>query len=201
MKEYLEILLAPHMIWGGIILFFSIRFNNSFSSLFGAITNRIENVKGYKKTKNGHEVVFDDKQSLNVSKEYLKINDQKTTQEDSFQWPEDTLTDIQDVKKLLKEQRSLTYYWEYQFLNQFLRQHTQHVLDWFESLGSPVTQDYYHEFWQKHIKAKGERDNVLSALIGHNLILSVGGDKLEITAKGQEYKNWRGTLQPLIPVE
>ena len=93
MIEYFKIILSPHMVWGGILVFFAFRFKSSFSQLLAAFVDRIKNVQGYKKTKDGHEFTFKDLQSSNEDKVLPNISDsppigspEKTA---DFVWPED----------------------------------------------------------------------------------------------------------------
>jgi len=50
------------MVWGGILVFFAFRFKTHLGKLINAATDRIKNVQGYKRTKDGHELIFSDSQ-------------------------------------------------------------------------------------------------------------------------------------------
>ena len=127
MIEFLKVVLTPHIVWAGVLIFFAFRFKGSFSLLLAAITDRINNVKNYKKTKDGHELTFEapqpskDKKVLpNSSDEPPEVTPEKA--ENSI-WPEDNTTDIESIRQEAKKQRAISYLWEYKYLNYFLVRH------------------------------------------------------------------------------
>ncbi len=202
MIEFLKVILTPHIIWGGVLIFFAYRFKNGFSLLLTAITDRIKNVQGYKKTKDGHELTFQESQTdksnnilPNVSDTPPEASPEKS---EGFMWDEDKTDDTETLKKLVKIERSDRYLWEYRYLNYFLVRHSQHIIDWFASNDSPQTFGSYNNYWEKNILDKKEREAVISVLGDFFLIQSVQGDKLQITPKGKEYQAWRGPLPPLL---
>jgi hypothetical protein len=188
------------MVWGGIIIFFALRFKSSFGSLLSAITDRIKNVQGYKKTKEGHEVTFksqtstEDKVLPNVSKKPPEGSPERT---EDTKWPEDNAQDVNTLKQLVKSERASRYLWEYRFLNYFLVRKTQDVLDWLISCEKPPTIELFDNFWFHVIPDKTEREAVFNALNEHTLIQLTDGALISVTPKGEEYQKWRGPLPPL----
>lgn len=201
MVEFLKVILSPHIVWGGILIFFALRFKSSFSSLIGAITDRIKNVRGYKKTKEGHELTFtsaqassEDKVLPNVSNEPPQGSPEETG---NTGWLEDNTQDVNTLNQLVKTERASRYLWEYRYLNYFFARHTQVVLDWFVGCESPPTFELFENFWFHMIPDKNERKIVLDALSAHYLIQASEGGLIEVTPKGREYHQWRGSLPPL----
>jgi len=200
MIEYLQLLLAPHIVWAGVLIFFAFKFRSGFSSLLAAITDRIRSVKGYRKTKEGHELTFSESQQVdakslpNTSATPPEVTHEKN---DDFTWPEDTTEDIAEIKTLVKAERSSRYLWEYNYLNFFFQRHTQYVLDWFVERDCEIPLDEYHGYWKKFIKSERERKAVLDVLLAH-FMLEIKENRINVTPKGREYHEWRGPMPPFI---
>jgi hypothetical protein len=94
-------------------------------------------------------------------------------------------------------ERARAYLWEYRYLNYFLVLGTQRVLDWLASLSAAMTVTAYDTFWQPLIPSAEQRRTILAVLESHNLIV-FRADLIEVTPKGREYIQWRGSL-PNIP--
>lgn len=107
---------------------------------------------------------------------------------DSLQ-PEQT----QKFKELFYAERARAYLWEYRYLNYFLVLKTQKVLDWFASLSSRTSVDFYDSAWLPYIPSAEERNAVIQALQTHYLIM-IQNNLIEVTPKGKEYIQWRGPL-------
>jgi len=202
MIELLEIVLSPHMVWASVLVFFAFRFKTSFSKLLEAITDRIKNVQGYKKTKDGHEVIFRDLPQSEKDNLFPNSNDSTpNVQPESVGlsvWPEDNTQDISALRQFVKTERASRYLWEYSYLNFFLARHTQLVLDWLISRDVPTTHQEFEEFWQQLIPEEKERSAVLGALSAHFLIVRTGSGPITTTPKGAEYHQWRGPLPKLV---
>lgn len=201
MIEFLQVMFSPHMVWGGILIFFAFRFKSSFSSLLAAITDRIKNVQGYKKTKEGHELTFnssqansEDKVLPNVSNEPPEGSPERT---DDTGWSEDNTQDVKTLRELVKTERASRYLWEYRYLNYFLARKTQVVLDWLINCKNPPTIEFFDNYWFHTIPDKNEREVVINVLKGHYLIQLLDGDLISVSPKGNEYQEWRGPLPPL----
>jgi len=201
MTELLKVLLSPHIVWGGILVFFAFKFKDSFSKLLGAITDRIKNVQGYKKTKDGHEVIFGSEQQTNDENILPNSSDsapnvQPETAGQSV-WLEDNTEGTIELRQIVKAERATRYLWEYRYLNYFLARHTQLVLDWLVSLESPPTYQLFENFWFQLIPEEKERKTVLDVLSAHYLIQISEAGLINATPKGIEYRQWRGPLPQL----
>jgi hypothetical protein len=181
-------------------VFFAYRFKSSISKLIEALTDRVKNVKGYKKTKDGHELLFSESQAISenpslpsVSNEPPKVTADSDT---NFLWPEDKTDDVVEVRNSVKEERARAYLWEYRYLNYFLLRHTQMVLDWYFN-HEDATLPKYHEYWKEYIVSEKERGDVVTALTTYNLLVQ-DGETVKLTPKGKEYHEWRGPLPPYI---
>jgi hypothetical protein len=198
--KILELILTPHIVWGGILVFFAYRFKNSFSILIESLSDRVKNVKGYKKTKDGHEVLFSEAQSINEPPAKTEITSESPnviSKPNNASWPEDLTDDTDALRNEVKSERAKAYYWEYCYLNFFLVRHTQLVLDWLVSKNSKDTKPSFHNYWKEYIVSEQERENVLSALNGHSLVI-FQQDEILVTPKGNDYYNWRGAMPPFV---
>jgi hypothetical protein len=199
--KIIELILSPHMVWGGIAVFFAYRFKASFSTLIDALSDRVKNVTEYKKTKEGHELLFSGSQAFNENPSLPSVSDSppevKIENGTNFVWPEDKTEDIAELRKSAKLERVYAYLWEYRYLNYFLLRHTQMVLDWFISNDADTSMSGYHEYWKKYIVSEKERNDVLSALTNHAL-LAQKEESVYPTLKGKEYHQWRGPMPPYI---
>jgi len=204
MIELLKVLLSPHMVWAGVLIFFAFRFKNKFSHLLEAITNRIKHVKKYKKTKDGHEILFEDAQLGKDNKSLPNVSDEppKAVPEkiEGSDWPEDSISNAEELRNEVKRERTNCYLWQYSYFNIFLARHTQHVLDWFVSHNSPQKLAEFHKYWEALILTEKERNMVVGALGDNFLVELVNGDQLQATPKGKEYQQWRGPLPPRTSV-
>ena len=198
MIEFLKVILSPHIVWGGILIFFAFRFKSSFSQLLNAITDRVKNVQGYKKTKEGHELTFRSEQSSENVKILPNTSDTppigSPEKIDGSIWSEDNTKDLQTVRQLVKSERAMRYLWEYRYLNYFFARKTQLILDWFVGLESPSSYDLFDNFWFQLIPDKKERQTIIDVLSAHFLIQLIEGNIIEVTPKGREYHEWRGPL-------
>lgn len=113
--------------------------------------------------------------------------------------PEDLKLDQQQleaVTKLYLSERANAYLWEYRYLNYFLAQSTQFVLDWLRNYNQPVSRSLFDNIWTPLIPSVEERQAILNALQAHYLIQMSAEGLVEVTPKGHEYVEWRGPLPP-----
>jgi len=102
------------------------------------------------------------------------------------------------VEDLVRAERAAAALWEYRYLNYYLVQGPQRVLDWLAGLPNPASLRFYDSFWLPLIPSAIERQSIINALQQHNLV-ALHDDLIEVTPKGHEYLQWRGPLPPLVP--
>lgn len=101
----------------------------------------------------------------------------------------------QVVEQLIRSHIATSYLWEYRYLNYFLVHGTQEVLDWFAGIPQPTTYAHYDTTWLPVTPSANERQARFNALQAHHLIqCDEMTGLIQITPKGQEYREWRGTL-------
>lgn len=102
--------------------------------------------------------------------------------------------ELDTVRELFNAERARAFLWEYRYLNYFLAQSTQRVLDWFATNATPhPTVELFDSMWLPFIPSPQERQAILQALQAHHLI-NIDRDLITITPKGREYVQWRGPL-------
>ena len=101
--------------------------------------------------------------------------------------------ELQAVRDLLDAERARAFLWEYRYLNYFLAQQTQRVLDWFASLQTRTSLQFFDTMWLPFIPSAEERRAIITALQAHHLIV-INNELIEVTPKGREYIQWRGAL-------
>lgn len=106
--------------------------------------------------------------------------------------------ELDAVRDLLNAERVRAFLWEYRYLNYFLAQSTQRVLDWFASLKTRTSVQLFDTMWLPFIPSPEERRAILSALQAH-LLITIDEDLIAVTPKGTEYIQWRGPLPPPKP--
>ena len=95
----------------------------------------------------------------------------------------------------LNTQKITATLWEYRYLNYFLARGTQILLDWLIGSTQPITCTYYDSFFLPIVPSAHERQAMLGALESHRLIaVDRKSSLITVTAKGQDYHEWRGTL-------
>jgi len=102
---------------------------------------------------------------------------------------------LQAVRQLYLAERANAYLWEYRYLNYYLADTTQRVLDWFATVNLPISRSLFDNVWGPSIPDVKERQAIITALQGHYLI-ALNGDLMSLTPKGEEYRAWRGPLAP-----
>ena len=73
---------------------------------------------------------------------------------------------------------------------------SREVLDWLAQLQTRPTEQLFDSVWLPRIPLPHERRVVLDALEQHHLI-AVENGLINVTPKGNEYREWRGALPPL----
>lgn len=202
MVEFLKVILSPHIVWGGILVFFAFRFKSNFSQLLKAITDRVKNVQGYKKTKEGHELTFRKEQSSENDKILPNTSDNPPTGSpekiDESIWSEDSTENITLLRELVKPERAMRYLWKYRYLNYFFARHTQLVLDWFVGLESSPSYQLFDNFWFQLIPDKEERQTVIDVLSAHFLIQLTEGDIMRLPQKVENIMSGEGHFHKLV---
>lgn len=103
----------------------------------------------------------------------------------------------ENIEALLKAEKSRSAYWEYRYLNHFLVNTTQRVLDWLISTkissGVPVSYSLYDSLWLPIIPDPEQRQTIINVLRNHYLVSTENG-LITVTPKGLEYAEWRGEL-------
>lgn len=115
-----------------------------------------------------------------------------------IKYPENLSLNSDQQKSLIQfidAERAKAYIWEYRFLNLYLVIGSQCVLDWIA--GKKTTSlGFFDATWLPIITDPKERNAILAALHNHHLI-EINGDAINITPKGQEYLEFRGSLPPV----
>lgn len=103
---------------------------------------------------------------------------------------------VEGIRQLFEAERAKAYLWEYRYLNYFLAQSTQRVLDWLASLQTRTSVSLFDTLWLPAIPSAEERRAIVNALQAHHLI-QLTGELIEVTPKGREYIQWRGPVPPV----
>jgi len=188
--EYFKIILSPQIVAGVVVAIFILLFKNDIRSLI----LRIAKIS----LPGGGELLTTQLERSVEAPEKAKDEQLKSTT-DSVDLPANlslTPEQVDIVRKLFRAERANAGLWEYRYLNYFLVQYTQRVLDWLSSLESGTSLSLFSNFWLPLIPNSNERLAILNALQAHNLIKTTG-EYIEITPKGREYVKWRGTLPQL----
>ncbi len=101
--------------------------------------------------------------------------------------------ELKTIKSLLDAEKARAYFWEYRYLNYYLVNNTQRVLNWFASVENKASIMLFDTIWLPLIPDASERKAIISALENHHLI-QIEGELVTITPKGREYIEWRGPL-------
>jgi hypothetical protein len=180
--DYLKVLLTWPVIGGGLIAVFLLLFRLEIKSLI----NRIGRIK------------FPGGEFSTSQQE--KIEQVEQTQPGPVTSPEPnppklegmhlTAEDLEIIQAYFNSERATARVWEYRYLNLFLAQTTQVVLDWLVTLQPPTTTiGAFEATWMHVIQDAQERSAVLHALQMHVLI-NVAGQTMSLTEKGREYAHW-----------
>lgn len=185
--SYLEIMLSPQMVIGGVIVAFLLAFRGALTALIG----RVASIKWGPAELSAPQPISDRR---TVDRE-VSGDDELGELADS-DLPDGVNVSEEDARRLrqaLQSERARAHLWEYRFLNRFLVLNTQRVLDWLAGLPDPPTVTMYDAWWQQVIPSAEQRRTIIQALEEHNLIV-MKGDLIEVTPKGKEYIEWRGPL-------
>ena len=183
--EYFKVFLSMQMVFGAIAITAFALFKSEISSLL----NRVASLKW-----GSAELSAPQPMSTAPSESGSELGKLQEPVPPSL--PSGITVSPEDKKRLeqaMLSERARAHYWEYRYLNHFLVVNTQRVLDWLVSLQSPATFTTYDALWQLPIPTAEERRNIIRALENHNLVV-LHGDLIEVTPKGKEYKNWRGSM-------
>ena len=182
--EYCKVLLSTPVIAGLLVLVFFMIFRVSIQALIGRIA----------------KIRFPGGAELSTSQEELPAKDelpQITANSEKSPIKGLGITLKPDQMRAISErfdaERAQARLWEYRFLNYFLVQKTQKVLDWLASLKQRTTTAMFDSFWLPVIPNAQERNAIIRALEAQHLII-IQNDLIEVTGKGIEYLQWRGPL-------
>lgn len=184
--EYLQIIFSPQVIIGIVVVLFYRKFNLELKSLI----DRIATVKfpgGEISTTQQAKTKPDNEDSKSVPK--VPANENTFAPEGLSLSPDQA----KQIKELFDAERAKAYLWEYRYLNYYLVQRTQRILDWLVSLEINTSISFYDSFWQPIIPEARERKAIIDALQQHHLII-LKGEIIEVSPKGREYIQWRGPL-------
>ena len=103
----------------------------------------------------------------------------------------------EEIQKLANSYMENTTLWEFRYLNLFLVNTTQYVLDWLISYNQPISSHLYDSTWLPIVPSANERGNIFNALQGHHLItFDQSSGRIAVTPKGFRYQQWRGGPLP-----
>ena len=184
--EYIKVILSIHLVIGAVVMMFI----SLFREEVGELINRVLSIKFP-----GGE--------LSMSQSEKTYSDQ-SGKKDPPAVPESSKTplpanlslapdQVKTIQELIQSQRAEAYLWEYRFLNYYLVHNTQRVLDWLVSLSQRPSIGLYDSMWIPAIPSAEERHAIISALQQHHLIV-LKDNLIDVTDKGREYAQWRGTL-------
>lgn len=181
--EFVRAVLSAHVVWGAVVVWAAYLFRGEVRELVkrpfsvkgpGGYELRAEESTQSAKTRAAETTAHDE-----VGRVPVLADPAKTPGQDSAEgW------------------RQAARVWEYRYLHYFLARGTQVVLDWLATLPRPVTVQAADAYWQAVIPDASERRAILDALRWHDLV-AVEGDRIQVTDKGSEYREFRGPLPPL----
>lgn len=99
--------------------------------------------------------------------------------------------ELRDIPK--KELVRQMVWWHFQYLNIFLRPHTQSLLEWLLAKQSVVGAEI-SKAWLPVVGSRIEVETMLSALESSQLIARGDDDTVTPTAKGESFLKWRAEL-------
>lgn len=185
--EFLKTILSPQMVAGVVAATIAWRFKAEIRELMGRIA-KIRLPGGGELSMSQSEKAIE--VSVHSDSEQLKPSGGSVNLPENLSLTPDDKGTVRDV---LKAEQANAALWEYRYLNYFLAQNTQLVLDWLDSLKAGTSLSLYINFWTPMIPNANERLAIIAALESHHLI-SGSGEYYEITPKGHEYAKWRGPL-------
>jgi hypothetical protein len=186
--EYLKVFLTPQIVIGTIVVVFVTIFRPDILALF----RRIATIR----LPGGTELSTS--QSAKIEDEPDRPPPTPPSSADVALPPSLDANELRTVRELLDAERMRAFVWEYRYLNYFLVQNSQRVLDWFASLPQRTSIQLFDTVWMPLIANAQERRAILNALQTHHLIV-INNDLVEVTPKGREYIQWRGGPLPPPP--
>ncbi len=184
--DYLEVILSPQMVIGGIALALCLIFKDDLKALIRRI--------GGMKLPGGFEISTSQEERIDTKEEPSTEEKTPVKLDETIDIP-GTISlgpeEMQTIKSMLDSERARAAHWEYEFLNYYLVPNTQKVLKWLTDLQQPPTLALYDSIFSLSIPVASERRAILSALENHYLIVLRPGDLIEVTPKGHEYLSVR----------
>jgi hypothetical protein len=186
--EYLKVLLSPQCVAGLVAIVFFSRFSADISALM----RRVASIK----LPGGAEF---------SAPQLARTAEDRASDKEPPALPAGTAPPLPEgihltpeqanaVAETLRAERAKAYLWEYRYLNHFLVPNTQRVLDWLAGLKERTTYGMYDAWWLPIIQNANERRAIINALQAHYLIIIGDGELMEVTPKGREYIEWRGSM-------
>lgn len=105
--------------------------------------------------------------------------------------------EAKEILERLHEERQNTRLWQYRYLNKFLVQNTQHMLDAVRFADPGIQESLLKQALQQAGVGGDEFVAIMSALTTNDLVTTNNG-LVEITTKGRDYLTWRGSM-PFAP--
>jgi hypothetical protein len=186
--EFLKVLLSPQCIAGLVAVIFLTRFRDDLRGLLGRIASI--RLPGGAELATPQLKRAENEREEPAGQPRLAGVEPVTIPEGLHLTPEQAAT----VGETFRAERAKAFLWEYRYLNYFLVQNTQRVLDWLAGLKERTTVSLYEAWWLPLIPRPEERRAILAALEAHYLIEIQDGELIEVTPKGLEYLQWRGPL-------
>ena len=185
--EYLKTILSPQIVAGVVATIVIWRFKNEIRALMG----RIAKIR----LPGGGELSMSQVERALEPTEHPHSEPPKLSA-DSVNLPKNlslTPEDQKIVRESFMAERANAALWEYRYLNYFLAQSSQEVLDWLASSKTGTSRSLFDNIWTPLIPNPNERTAIIAALQSHYLI-NITGEYVTITDKGFEYVEWRGPL-------
>lgn len=190
--EYLKVFLSPQMTVLAVVVLVALKFHKQLAALIDRVARiKLRGVGEFETPQRARQDISDDPKPPT------------TAGADSVELPamlELNADQIEALREFFQAERSRAALWEYRYLNMYLVQSTQRVLDWLITLNQRTTVSFADSVWAPLIPQIEERRAILTALQTHSLV-NVTGELIEVTPKGKEYAQWRGPLPtlPLMP--
>lgn len=178
--DYLRVLLTWPVIGGGLFAFALVIFKEQIRSLI----NRIGRIKFP-----GGEFSTSQVQKSEEAVQQGPVTPPTPPAPPPIEGVHLSPGDLEQVRAYLQAEHAAARIWEYRFLNYFLADSTQAVLDWLLALNQPTTVSAFEAVWMHTIQNAAERTAILHALQLHVLI-SMDGQTIILTEKGREYATW-----------
>jgi len=190
--EYLRVVLSTQMVIGAVGATFLFLFKSEMSSLL----SRIATIKWGSAEVSAPQLPAETSPRKNEIPPPADDANQQTLTlpADANLSPDERLR----LEQTFLAERARAHLWEYRYLNYFFVHNTQRILDWLASLPNAPTFTMYDAWWQSAIPSADQRRTIINVLESHNLV-QFNSELIEVTPKGREYIQWRGSEVPALP--